>query len=180
MSRDTRPLPHFSFTTTLFKELSQPPPCIPRLFTPSLPERPRTNATRFPTPHRKSFKSNTYATAHKCCIQRTYTIAKSCRVNSYKKTGGGRILSTRTPPNPPISIHSSISNSSCNFGRITHCSLPTVFSAFPPAFSESRVIFWGFSSLATRLPSLPRATAKGAFSAKGHSPLPFVREAPIC
>src|SRR6267378_1866861 len=44
------------------------------------------------------FKINTYETPHKCCIQRTYRIAKLFRINTYKKQGGRGVLwLTRNP-----------------------------------------------------------------------------------
>jgi len=42
-----------------------------------------------PSHFSKSFSSNTYRPPRKCCRQRTYTLVKPFRCNTYKKHGGG-------------------------------------------------------------------------------------------
>jgi hypothetical protein len=37
----------------------------------------------------KSFKSNTYGYPRKCCKQKTYSLSKPFRCNTYKKQGEG-------------------------------------------------------------------------------------------
>ena len=45
-----------------------------------------------------SFRSNTYDSPRKCCKQKTYSIAKSFKCNTYKKHRGvGRLWLTRNP-----------------------------------------------------------------------------------
>ncbi len=44
-----------------------------------------------------SFRINTYETSRKCCIQRTYRIAKSFRFRTYKKQGGGGVMVNQIP-----------------------------------------------------------------------------------
>ncbi len=54
----------------------------------------------------KSFRCNTYGSPRKCCKQKTYGEAKSCRCNTYKKQGvppSSQILfSVLAPPPVPI------------------------------------------------------------------------------
>jgi len=42
--------------------------------------------------HHKSFSCNTYESPRKCCKQKTYSLAKPFRCNTYKKHRGGGIL----------------------------------------------------------------------------------------
>jgi len=70
-------------------------------FSPSLtPFRP------LPLRARKPRRINTYETPRKCCIQRTYRIAKTFKCNTYKKHGGWGVLwLTRNPMKDVILFH---------------------------------------------------------------------------
>src|SRR6266478_1250767 len=94
------------------------------------------------------FRINTYETPHKCCIQRTYRIAKLFRINTYKKHGGRGVLwLTRNPIRISILLALSFEGSDQRESKdlssqpTSGFALPTLFSLFAPrAFHNSFAI----------------------------------------
>src|SRR6266403_1393803 len=85
------------------------------------------------------FKINTYKAPHKCCIQRTYRIAKLFRINTYKKHGGRGVLwLTRNPIRISILLALSFEGSDQRESKdlssqpTSGFALPTLFSLFAP------------------------------------------------
>src|SRR6266403_2296066 len=83
------------------------------------------------------FKINTYEALHKCCIQRTYRIAKLFRINTYKKHGGRGVLwLTRNPIRISIllalSFEGSDQRESKDLSSHPTSGLASLFSLFAP------------------------------------------------
>src|SRR5260370_16912711 len=107
---------HPAVLLTPFRHLRLRAPFGPRI----LPSHPVALSSKLRP--RKPFRCNTYGLPRKCCKQKTYSMAKSFRCNTYKKTGGGYANSSHfgTHPSlltafiPVLSFHALTGTPFCN------------------------------------------------------------------